>query len=103
MGMFDSLYDAEGREWQTYAFGRHMAVCRIGERVRGGAPFTYQVEVGRIEREGSNKFVDSFATFHDGVLAAVPDDRDIALPLLNYDGEWIKSPTEAEAFGGDGA
>lgn len=94
MGMFDSLYDAEGREWQTYAFGRRMNVCRVGERVPGGAPFTYQVEIGRIEREGSNEFINSFATFRDGVLVAVPDSRDLEIPLLDYDGSWVGEGNE---------
>lgn len=93
MGMFDSLYDADGEEWQTKAFYCGLAVYRIGETLPRDIfpesyPTTYQVEV--LGDPEPRQFVHSFATVRRGVLTAVPADRDPALPLLNYSGHLIE-------------
>lgn len=81
MGMFDSLYDANGNEWQTKAFSCNLVDYRIGDRLSDAGD--YQVEVLGGPRPGS---VDSFATVRAGVLAEVPADRDHSLLLLDYYG-----------------
>ena len=88
MGMYDSLIDSYGSEWQTKAF--HNSTLRkwvIGEKPDGGAPFTYQVEImGRDEAIKEN-FI-SYATLVDGVIAEVNVPRNKKLPLLCYYGDW---------------
>lgn len=94
MGMFDSLYDAAGNEWQTKAFDCCLNSYRIGDRIVGGPPFTYQVEVlggDDLHRE----FVDSHATVIDGALRSVNVQRDHSLPLLGYDGGWTRAANGA--------
>lgn len=85
MGMFDSLYDAEGREWQTKAYARILDQVEIGEVMPDpeDAPAfdSYQVEVlGGVYGE----YVWSLATIRDHMLVAVPDERIEDLPLVGY-------------------
>ena len=79
MGMFDSLYDKHGNQWQTKAFDCLLANYDIGDSIPGDdLPASYQVEVlGDTE---------SYATVRDGVLVAVPAERDPSLPLVDYYG-----------------
>lgn len=92
MGMFDSLYDEQGREWQTKAFGNVLAEYRTGELLPG-PPFAYQFKIlGGGNFEEGEKFMDAFATAdEDGRLASFPDERDVTLPLLDYHGGWVKA------------
>lgn len=83
MGMFDSLYDEHGTEWQTKAFDRNLDVYHIGDTIVADSRVSFQVEVCGGRRE---TFRDTLATIHDGVLASIDDERDPALLLLNYDG-----------------
>ena len=84
MGMFDSLYDATGVEWQTKALNCELDRYRIGDRF--GPPFTYQAQALGGPRGEDSRY--AYATIRDGVLVAVPVDRDETLPLLNYYGGW---------------
>lgn len=85
MGMFDSLYDAQGHEWQTKAYDCILARYDIGDEVppSHGSLTDYQVRVLGGPGEG---FQDSFATVRDGRLSELPADRDYSLPLLGYFG-----------------
>jgi hypothetical protein len=84
MGMFDSLYDADGTEWQTKAFSRNLDVYRVGDPIPSDTGSAYQVEVMRYtRREGAT---DAFATIRAGRLEAVPTERDDRLPLIDYYG-----------------
>lgn len=87
MGMFDSLIDAHGHEWQTKAFARCLDRYRIGDEIPADGPAAYQVE---ILGGGSPDDIDSLATIRDGVLEAVPAERDPRLPLLDYSGRVIE-------------
>lgn len=92
MGMFDSLFDTDGDEWQTKAYTCELTCYRIGDtldasELPGCYPTTYQVEVLGGPNHG---FVDSFATVANGVLVAVPAERNWALPLLDYGGHLIE-------------
>ena len=89
--MFDSIQDANGDEWQTKAFGCGLDVWKIGGRIRGGPPFTYQVEVLGGPR---GECIDSFATVREGVIEKVPAKRDKNLPLLDYGGAWSTETEE---------
>lgn len=95
MGMFDSLYDVDGDEWQTKAFGCSLAQYNIGQIIDehvDGDLTTYQVSVfGEPGCKGF--FVDSFATVIDQRLVVVPAERDRALPLIDYGGGIIDRPT----------
>ena len=83
MGMSDSLYDSEGREWQTKAFDRVLATFDIGSIITGLQADSCQVEVlGEIDRN----FVNSYATIINGRLTEVPAERDKSLPLFSYGG-----------------
>jgi hypothetical protein len=86
MGMFDSLYDKDGNEWQTKAFARNLARYEIGDAI-SSPPIPYQVEVLG-DMGDDDQFIDSYATIRDRRLAEVPADRDNSLPLLGFDGEW---------------
>ena len=88
MGMFDSLHDAKGNEWQTKAFGRTLDVYRIGDpmpdivfRRPGEPPEPYQLEV-----LGGSPITDGYATVRKGRLASIDTIRDEALPLVSYHG-----------------
>jgi hypothetical protein len=95
MGMFDSLYDADGREWQTKAFDCNLDVYRIGDTVPADCAATYQVEVMTSDGDWRNRtFTDSLATVRDGVLSTIPDQRDERLPLLNYSGHVVAPAKE---------
>jgi len=45
MGMFDSLFDSKGREWQTKAFDCLLDEYRVGDLMPEADASTYQVEV----------------------------------------------------------
>lgn len=82
MGMFDSLYDTNGNEWQTKYFDQVLATYHIGDRVpQQGACTNYQIEViGQCP-----DYTRTYATVHNEVLHGVPVDRDPTLPLLGHD------------------
>jgi len=85
MGMFDSLYDSRGNEWQTKAFDCLCDRYEIGDAMPDAdAPPPYQVKV--FGGPWDAPAVDSFATVRDGALVMVPDVRDAHLPLLDYHG-----------------
>lgn len=89
MGMFDSFYDANGDEWQTKAYGNALVNYDIGDEIPEGPPFTYQVRVLGDPEDGYG-----LATIRDGRLAEVPAERDLALPLLDYHGGWLRAGTD---------
>ena len=85
--MFDSLYDAQEREWQTKAFDCNLDVYRVGDTIPADCAATYQVEIGCTEGSWPNyDFIDSYATIRDNVLSSIHDSRDESLPLLDYGG-----------------
>lgn len=89
MGMFDSLHDEDGHEWQTKAFDCNLDVYKIGDRMSrsdfpASYPHTYQVEV--LGGDDADPYTDSCATVCDGILESVHDPRDESLPLINYCG-----------------
>lgn len=86
MGMFDSLYGADGTEWQTKALGRSLKRYEVGDNV-DGPPIDYQMEVigGRLTDAGSRW---AFATIRSGRLEQVPTDRDASLPVCAYSSGW---------------
>lgn len=98
MGMFDSIYDAKGIEWQTKAFECLLTRYDIGSTVTA-EKLSFQVEVlGQPEPRAwpePGEFVDTFATIRDGILAEVPAERDETLPLQNYSGHWLAAPKGA--------
>lgn len=88
MGMFDSIRDADGAEWQTKAYGCDLTTYYIGDRLpnRDAAPVTdYQVEI----IGGPPDFAEKWATIRDGRIAAVSDELDATLPLWGYHGGWL--------------
>ena len=89
MGMFDSLFDGSGHEWQTKAYDCLLDEYRIGDPVPviiDAYPDTYQVEVLGGPGPGS---VDSFATVRGNHLHEVPAGRDPSLPLINFSGHLV--------------
>ena len=91
--MFDSLYDADGHEWQTKAFDCNLDEYRIGDEIEADMDATFQVEV--MTSRGTypdREYTHSLATVRNGVLWRVPDERDERLPLLNYSGHVIEQP-----------
>lgn len=86
MGMFDSLYDEAGHDWQTKAFDCVLARFKIGETMPDSSYPSYQVA---ILGDPDGSFVHSFATVQDCVLMSVHDERDESLPLLDYFGGWV--------------
>ena len=88
MGMYDRMYTANGEEFQTKAFSNVLNSYRIGDRISGGAPFTYQVQIyGSCNGEDSRY---SYSTIRDGVLSSIDDQRDESLPSLDYNGRWVE-------------
>jgi len=87
MGMFDSMYDRRGHDWQTKAFDCVLAGYRIGDEMPYLGTDTYQVEVLGNPNKAS-KYIVSLATVRDNRLTSIPDDRDETLPLLDYHGGW---------------
>jgi hypothetical protein len=96
MGMFDSLYDQLGREWQTKALARSLNRYEIGDKVPG-PPLDHQMEV-----IGDHNVVPpyrwAFANIRGGRLAELPVDRDPSLPVRLYSSGW-ESATEGETDG----
>lgn len=89
MGMFDSLFDDLGHEWQTKAFYRVLDVYKIGDRMPrsdfpASYPRTYQVAI--LGGEDDRSFTNSYATVRDDVLTSVHDLRVLYLPLIDYRG-----------------
>jgi hypothetical protein len=81
MGMFDSVYDADGNEWQTKAFDRVLAEWRIGDEFTTAASdFQFKVY------GGPGRLSDGIATVRNNILTAVPAERDETLPLIDYSG-----------------
>ncbi|MEV4777488.1 hypothetical protein [Microbacterium sp. LWH12-1.2] len=95
MGMFDSFYDAEDREWQTKAFDCLCDRYNVGDRIPApneGHRDAYQVSIfGPCGSTPSDAY-DSFATIVDEKLVEVPARRDESLWLLDYCGGWIDTP-----------
>lgn len=83
MGMFDSIYDRAGAEWQTKAYACLLDRYRIGDSI-GIIASDYQLAVLGGRDGGTAR--DSFATIRDGRLADVPVERDNTLPLMDYHG-----------------
>lgn len=82
MGMFDSMYDRQGNEWQVKAFDRVLARWHIGDNIESESPdFQVKVYGGRKNESGY-----TLATIRDGVLVDVPAPRDPNLPLIDYSG-----------------
>jgi len=86
MGMFDSFLDAAGNEWQTKALGRSLTRYKIGDAVNA-PPLDHQMQI----LGGPSNKTDrhSFATIRNGRLAEVPAERDEALPMVDYFGNWV--------------
>lgn len=82
MGMFDRMYDADGNEWQTKAFGRALDEWHIGDTIPTEVA-DFQVEC---MAEIDGKFVDSLATVLDCELVELPAERQPALALISYGG-----------------
>ena len=91
MGMFDSLYDEDGTEWQTKAFERILAQYNIGDVINSDFPVTYQVEVFGGKGDGFNH---SHATIFYGVLVEVDVPRDTRLPLIDIGGALTENAKE---------
>lgn len=87
MGMFDSMYDPSGAEWQTKAFHCELDRYKVGDELPFIGTETYQVEVfGGPDKP--SEYIESYATIQDGKLASIHDERDAKLPLLDYHGGW---------------
>lgn len=90
MGMFDSFYDAQDREWQTKAFDRNLDVWRVGDEFPADGCVSFQVEViGDAHGstfDGTYRTRDALVTVRDNVVAEVPAERDHTLPLVAYSG-----------------
>jgi hypothetical protein len=82
MGMFDSLYDDQGNEWQTKAYGCNLSRFQIGDKVPA-LPVAYQVRV--LGGPGAG-LQSSWATIRDGRVSEVPAKRDKSLPAVDYFG-----------------
>lgn len=94
MGMFDSLFDGEGREWQTKAFECDLDEYRLGDRIISDSVASYQVEVLHTVGSWPNReHIDAFATIERGVLVAIGVPRDERLPLLDYSGHLVEGLT----------
>lgn len=83
MGMFDSLYDSKGNEWQTKAFGNSLKRYEIGDKILVPTD-DCQVEV--LGELNELEFINSYATIKARKLVSVHDDRDLALSLIDYHG-----------------
>jgi len=95
MGMFDSLYDENGTEWQTKAFERVLAQYNILDVIYSGLIYPFQVEVlGGSVKEG---FILSHATIIDDVLTEVDVPRDTRLPLIDYGGHPVHTVKETDS------
>jgi hypothetical protein len=86
--MFDSLYDADGREWQTKAFDRNLDEYRIGDVIPADCAASYQVEIYCGFRDD---YRESLATIRSGVLVAIDDQRDQRLPLIDWGGHLVRT------------
>ncbi|WP_336698160.1 hypothetical protein [Curtobacterium sp. USHLN213] len=93
MGMFDSMIDADGREWQTKAFGRALERWRVGDQVPADDS-DFQARVLGDEAFG---YKYALATVRDGVLTEVPAERDPLLLLVDYQGGYLESPAPMNA------
>lgn len=84
MGMFDSLYDAEGQEWQTKAFSRDLVVFSIRDEMPTVDGLdAYQVEVIGGRRTNHRW---SLATVRGGLLVDVDVAPDPMMPRVDYSG-----------------
>lgn len=87
MGMFDSLYDSEGNEWQTKAYYCELDRFREGD-ILPGPPFSYQLEI--LGGPGDKASRGAVATVFEGILFKVPDERNSKVPLMDYGGGWVR-------------
>ncbi|MGQ3384508.1 hypothetical protein [Glutamicibacter sp. TV12E] len=109
MGMFDSLYDSDEREWQTKAYENQLAAYRQGDvlpELEHHPDITdYQVEIlsGKdVVENGELKhmYLDSFATVIGNKLISIHDPRNRNLPRISYSGDLYVSGAE-DALEGD--
>lgn len=92
MGMFDSMYDKNGDEWQTKAFDCLLDRYQLGDSLPG-PPTDYQVEIygGPQPAASRGVGVDSLAIVRAGRLQAINVPPDDSLPLMDYHGGWLRS------------
>jgi len=98
MGMFDSFYDSDDREWQTKAYSNMMSAYRVGDtlpELEDHPDVTeYQVEILCGIAYPVRKHIDSFATVIGNKLTSIHDSRNLNLPRISYYG--YKYDPEAE-------
>jgi hypothetical protein len=82
MGMFDSFYDAQGREWQTKALGKSLHRWGIGDPV----PLNFDCQIEAIGGRDASGVRVMLATIKGGALTHVGRTRDETLPLIPYGG-----------------
>lgn len=82
--MFDSMYDADGNEWQTKAYGCDLASFRVGDALPSPEAASYQVEI--LGGPHDSDPIDSYATILHGVLVSINNPRNSSLPMLDYHG-----------------
>lgn len=88
MGMFDSLIDKAGYEWQTKAYDCELVRYHIGDKVpplseTSFPPDEYQVEV--LGGPGSGDH-EAYATVRNRILVEVPSVRNLNLTAADYSG-----------------
>ena len=82
MGLFDSLHDGSGREFQTKALDCILHNYFLGERICVPNLPDFQIQI-----LGVGSGCESFATIRGQKLVGVNVPRDPNLPLLDYDAE----------------
>ena len=93
MGMFDSLYDAEGREWQTKALACLLTRYEIGDEIEG-PPIDHQMQV---LGDGESNWCWGYATIRGGRLVEINRGRDITLSLREYSSGWLRAHERGNA------
>jgi len=89
MGMFDSLYDSNGHEWQTKAYDCILERFQIDQPMPHeslGTPLPDAYQVAVLGGPCGCHSEDSWATVRDHILVAVPAERDPSLPRVDYHG-----------------
>lgn len=88
MGMFDSLYDKDGLEYQTKALGRVLDRYQVGDAIELDQRDDLRDVVDyQMKLLGDGKTI--CATVTNKRLTAIPASRDESLPLLDYFGGWL--------------
>lgn len=88
MGMFDSIYDGDGREWQTKALDCTLKRYAPGDAIPGPL-FDYQMKVISGWLEGGKGLDYGYALIHNGNLMDVLHEPDEFLQTLDYPGGWL--------------